>query len=55
MSNLQVIERLESMLRMALDIINEQSTLLAQHGIETDNRKLETAEQRFREDMERWI
>ncbi|MBQ6121730.1 MAG: hypothetical protein IJI59_08295 [Clostridia bacterium] len=55
MSYLRVIERLENMLRMALEIIDEQSTLLAQHGIETDGGKLEAAEQQFREDMERWM
>lgn len=55
MSYLRVIERLENMLRMALEIIDEQSTLLAQHGIETDSGKLEKEEQRFREDMEKWL
>lgn len=55
MSYLRVIERLENMLRMALEIIDEQSTLLAQHGIETESGRLETEEQRFREDMERWL
>lgn len=54
MSNLRVIERLEDMLRMALEIIDDQSKLLAQHGIETDGGKLEASEQQFREDMERW-
>jgi hypothetical protein len=54
MSNLRVIERLEDMLRMALEIIDEQSALLAQHGIETDSGKLEEEEQKFREDMEKW-
>jgi len=54
MSYLRVIERLENMLRMALEIIDEQSKLLHQHGIETDSGKLEAEEQRFREDMEKW-
>lgn len=54
MSYLRVIERLEDMLRMALEIINEQAALLAQHGIETESHKLEDAEQKFREDMETW-
>lgn len=54
MSYLQVIERLEEMLRMALEIIDEQCKLLKQHGIETDGRKLENAEQKFREDMKKW-
>lgn len=49
-----MIERLEDMLRTALEIIDEQSRLLAQHGIETEGGKLETKEQQFREDMERW-
>lgn len=54
MTYLRVIERLEDMLRMALEIIDEQSALLNQHGIETEGGKLEAAEQQFREDMERW-
>ena len=54
MSYLRVIERLENMLHMALEIIDEQSKLLAQHGIETESVKLEAEEQRFREDMEQW-
>ncbi len=54
MSYLRVIERLEDMLRMALEIIDEQSALLNQHGIITEDGKLEAAEQRFREDMEKW-
>lgn len=48
---LRVIERLEDMLRTALEIIDEQSALLAQHGIDTEGGKLEAAEQRFREDL----
>ena len=55
MSYLRVIERLENMLHEALEIIDEQSTLLAQHAIETDGGRLEAAEQQFREDMERWL
>lgn len=54
MSHLRVIERLEDMLRLALEIINEQSLLLAEHGIETEDHALEEAERRFRDDMERW-
>jgi len=54
MSYLRVIERLEDMLRMALEIIDEQAALLNQHGIETDTGDLERAEQKFREDMEKW-
>ncbi len=54
MSHLRVIERLEDMLRMALEIINEQAKLLEQHGIETSGHQLEDAEQQFREDMEKW-
>lgn len=54
MSHLRVIERLEDMLRLALEIINEQSALLEQHGIETEGHKLEDAEKQFREDMEKW-
>ena len=49
---LRVIERLEDMLRTALEIIDEQSALLAQHGIETEGGKLEEAEQRFRKQIE---
>lgn len=55
MSHLRVIERLEDMLRMALEIIDEQSKLLALHGIETEGGKLEAAEQQFRENMEKWL
>lgn len=54
MSHLRVIERLEDMLHMALEIINEQAALLEQHGIVTDSGKLEAEEQKFREDMEKW-
>lgn len=54
MSELRVIERLEQMLHLALEIIDEQSVLLNQHGIETDSGKLEAEERRFREDMEKW-
>ena len=54
MSYLRVIERLEDMLRMALEIIDNQASLLAQHGIETEDGQLEAAEQKFREDMEKW-
>ena len=54
MTNLRVIERLEQMLHMALEIIDEQAALLNQHGIETDDGKLEEAERQFRSDMEKW-
>ena len=54
MTYLRVIERLENMLHLALEIIDEQSKLLHQHGIETDSGKLEAEEQQFREDMEKW-
>lgn len=54
MSHLRVIERLEDMLRAALEIINEQAALLEQHGIETSDHRLEDAESQFREDMEKW-
>ena len=54
MTYLRVIERLENMLYLALEIIDEQSKLLQQHGIETDSGKLEAEEQQFREDMEKW-
>lgn len=54
MTNLRVIERLEQMLHMALEIIDEQATLLNQHGIKTDDGKLEAAERQFRSDMEKW-
>ena len=39
MTYLRVIERLENMLHLALEIIDEQSKLLQQHGIETDSGK----------------
>ena len=54
MSHLEIIERLEEMLRMALDIINRQAELLTQHGIETADGQLEAAEKKLREDMEEW-
>lgn len=54
MSTLRVIERLEQMLHMALEIIDEQAALLNQHGIETDDGKLEEAERQFRSDMKKW-
>lgn len=54
MTYLRVIERLEDMLRSALEIIDEQTALLQQHGIETEDGRLEEAEQKFREDMEKW-
>lgn len=54
MSYLRVIERLENMLHTALEIIDEQAAPVHQHGIETENGKLEAEEQRFREDMEKW-
>ena len=54
MSNLRVIERLEDMLRIALEIIDKQAALLAMHGIETEDGKLEKAERQLREDMEKW-
>lgn len=55
MSYLQIIQRLEEMLRMALEIIDKQTVILHQHGIETDDRKLETARQKFQNDMEEWL
>lgn len=54
MSHLEIIARFEDMLRMALDIINRQAELLAQHGIETEDGQLEAAERKLREDMEGW-
>ena len=54
MSHLQVIARLEDMLRMALDIVNQQAQLLEQHGIETESGQLEAAEKQLRKDMEGW-
>ena len=54
MTNLRVIERREEMLHMELEIIHEQSALLNQHGIATDDGKLEEAERQFRSDMEKW-
>ena len=54
MSHLQVIARLEEMLRMALDIVNQQAQLLEQHGIETESGQLERAEEQFRKDVEGW-
>ena len=54
MDNLRVIERLEDMLRMALEIIDEQAALLSQHGIVTDSGRLEDKEKQFQDDMEKW-
>ena len=50
----KVIARLEEMLRMALDIVNQQAQLLEQHGIETETGQLEAAEKQLRKDMEGW-
>ena len=54
MSHLQVIAHLEIMLRTALEIINQQSELLALHGIETEDGRLEKAEEKFMKDVEGW-
>ena len=54
MNYLRVIERLEDMLRTALEIIDNQASLLVQHGIITEDGQLEAAEQEFREDLEKW-
>lgn len=54
MSQLDVIMHLEDMLRMALDIIHEQAELLHQHDIETEDGKLEAAEQEFLKRIEGW-
>lgn len=54
MSHLQVIARLEDMLRTALEIVNRQAELLALNGIETDDGQLERAEEQFRKDVEGW-
>ena len=54
MSHLRVIERLEDMLRLALEIIDEQAALLNQHGIVTDGDDLEDRERKFREEMGKW-
>jgi len=55
MSHLQVIERLEQMLHVALDIIKEQETLLSQHGIVTDSGKLEEQRRKFADDMDKYV
>lgn len=55
MSHLQVIERLEQMLHVALDIIKEQESLLIQHGILTDSGKLEETRQKFADDMDKYV
>ena len=54
MSHLQVIARLEEMLRMALDIIEVQARLLAMHGIETKDGSLEAAREQLRDDAKEW-
>ena len=54
MSYLQTIQRLEEMLQLALEIIDEQSSILHQHDIETESGRLEAAEKRFREDMNKY-
>ena len=50
MSDFQVIQNLEQMLRVALDIISKQSELLAQHGIETNDGCLESDTARLIDD-----
>lgn len=55
MSHLQVIERLEQMLHIALEIVREQESLLKQHGIETDSGELEKARRSFYDDMEKFV
>lgn len=52
MGYLQIIQRLEEMLHMALEIIDKQTVILHQHGIETGD---EAAEQQFRADAEEWL
>ena len=52
MSNLEVIERLCSMLDAAQEIVRAQADLLAQHGIETDNGELERTRARLLKDIE---
>ena len=52
MSNLQIIERLCAMLDTAQEIIRTQAAILAAHGIETEDRELETARARLLEDIE---
>ena len=54
MIDMRIVGRLEDMLRIALEIIDKQSALLAMHGIETEDGKLEREERQFREDMEKW-
>ena len=51
---MRLVGRLEDMLHTALEIIDQQAALLAMHGIETEDGKLEKAEQQFRSDMEKW-
>ncbi len=52
MSNLQIIERLCTMLDAAQEIIREQAELLAQHGIETDDGTLERERAKLLSDIE---
>lgn len=52
MSNLQIIERLCTMLDTAQEIIRNQAAILAEHGIETEDGELETARARLLEDIE---
>lgn len=55
MRHLQVIERLEEMLRIALEIVREQESILNQHGIETDSGRLEEKRRSFYDNIEKII
>ena len=54
MSNLEIIERLSSMLEQASCIIREQEALLLQHGIQTESGELEQQRQTLLEDIENY-
>lgn len=53
MSNLELIERLCTMLDEAQDIIRKQAVLLDEHGIKTDGKPLEEQRQRLLDEIER--
>lgn len=54
MSNIEIIERLCSILNTAQDIIRAQAEILAAHGIVTDDGALEVGRAALLEDVGRW-
>ncbi len=55
MSNLQIIERLCSLLNGAQKVIRDQAALLAMHGIDTDDGALERDRAALLDDIEQCV